>query len=60
MIKCAKETKKLKKSEINSIKSQIQKLKPPGITTTNGVYIVSKKMKLTIVKEKVCSALSDS
>ena len=41
MIKYAKETKELMKSEINSIKTQIQKLRPTTITTTNGVYIVT-------------------
>ena len=60
MIKYAKETEGLTKSEINSIKSEIQKLRPTTITVTYGVYIVTTEMKSTMVDGKVCTALSDT
>ena len=59
MIKYVKETKELTKSEINSVRNQIQKIGLPTFTTTNGVYIVTTEIKLIMVYGKVCTALSD-
>ena len=60
MIVYAMETKQFTKSEIHSIKSQIQKLRPTKITTTNSVYMVSLEMKLTMVDGKIYTTHSDT